>query len=111
MKGDVLIVGINSDTSIRHIKGKSRPIIKEKDRALTLAGLESVDFITIFSDDTPLKVITALTPDVLVKGADWKNKGIVGKEVVIQHGGKVCTVATLPGRSTTNLIKKIASTK
>lgn len=111
MKGDILIVGINSDASMRRIKGRSRPIIKEKDRALTLAALESVDFVTIFNEDTPLKVITALTPDVLVKGADWKNKDIVGKEVVRQHGGTVCTVPILPGRSTTNLIKKIASTK
>ena len=108
--GDCLIVGINSDLSVKRIKGPHRPVVNEFDRARVLAGLESVDFVAIFNEETPLKLIKALKPDLLIKGSDWKNKGIVGSDFVRSYGGKVLTVKLAKGRSTTNLIKKIAKT-
>ena len=108
--GDCLIVGINSDLSVKKIKGPNRPIVNEFDRARVLAGLQSVDFVVIFNEETPLKLIQALKPDVLIKGYDWKNKGIVGSDFVKSYGGKVLTVKLAKGRSTTNLIKQIAKT-
>jgi len=109
-KGDILIVGLNSDSSVRRIKGKGRPIVNELDRARVLAGLESVDYVVIFGEYTPLKTIKALSPDVLIKGSDWKNKGIVGSNFVKSCGGRVLTINLASGRSTTNLIKKIGKT-
>lgn len=106
--GDILIVGINSDSSIRKLKGNSRPIINEKDRQKIVAGLESVDYVVIFDEETPLRLIAALKPDVLVKGADWNKQSIVGSDIVLGHGGKVETIQLMKGRSTTNLIKRIA---
>jgi rfaE bifunctional protein nucleotidyltransferase chain/domain len=106
-KDRVLIIGLNSDKSIRRIKGKTRPIIKQDARAALLAALECVDFVTIFDDDTPLKVIEALKPDVLIKGADWKGKGVVGEKVVKLNGGKVEFVTYIKGHSTTNIINKV----
>ena len=108
--GDCLIVGINSDLSVKRIKGPHRPVVNEFDRARVLAGLESVDFVAIFNEETPLKLIQALKPDLLIKGSDWKNKGIVGSDFVKTYGGKVLTIKLAKGRSTTNLIKKIAKT-
>ena len=108
--GDCLIVGINSDLSVKKIKGPNRPIVNEFDRARVLAGLQSVDFVVIFNEETPLKLIQTLKPDVLIKGSDWKNKGIVGSDFVKSYGGKVLTVKLAKGRSTTNLIKQIAKT-
>ncbi|MBM3250189.1 MAG: D-glycero-beta-D-manno-heptose 1-phosphate adenylyltransferase [Candidatus Omnitrophica bacterium] len=108
--GDILIVGVNSDSSVRKIKGKKRPIVKERDRASLIAALESVDFVTIFSEPTPLRLIQRLKPDVLIKGADWNKKGIVGEEFVKGRGGRVATVKLERGRSTTGLIGKIAKT-
>jgi len=108
--GDCLIVGINSDQSVKRIKGPNRPVVNEFDRARVLAGLESVDFVVIFNEDDPLKLIRALKPDVLIKGSDWENKGIIGSDFVRSYGGKVLTVKLAQGRSTTNLIKKIAKT-
>lgn len=105
--GDVLIVGLNSDDSIRRIKGPRRPINPAADRAAVLAALEAVDYICFFSDDTPLRLIRALLPDVLVKGADWNVDAIVGKDIVEQHGGVVKTIRLTPGRSTTNIIQRI----
>ncbi|MDO8675871.1 MAG: D-glycero-beta-D-manno-heptose 1-phosphate adenylyltransferase [Candidatus Omnitrophota bacterium] len=103
-KGDrVLVVGLNSDQSIRRIKGPSRPIIGEKSRAAVLAALESVDFVVIFNEDTPEKIIKAVGPDVLVKGADWKGKKVVGADIV----RKVELIAYVKGFSTTQIIKKI----
>jgi D-beta-D-heptose 7-phosphate kinase/D-beta-D-heptose 1-phosphate adenosyltransferase len=107
-KGDILIVAVNSDTSVRRIKGNKRPIVNEEDRLSLVAALESVDYVTIFEEDTPLKVIKALRPDVLIKGADWNRKSIVGSGLVSTYGGKVLTVRMVKNRSTTNLIKKIA---
>lgn len=105
--GDVLIVGLNTDASIRRIKGPKRPINPNADRAAVLAALASVDYICFFGDETPLRLITRLVPDVLVKGADWKIDAIVGKDVVEQHGGSVKTIRLTPGRSTTNVIQRV----
>jgi len=110
-KGDCLIVGLNSDSSVKRIKGKNRPLNCEGDRARVLAGLQSVDYVIIFDQDTPLKTIKDLAPDILVKGSDWKNKGIVGADLVRSRGGKILTVPLACGRSTTGLINKIAKNR
>lgn len=107
-KGDILVVAINSDASLKRIKGKKRPIIKERDRAGIIAGLESVDYVIIFHGDTPINVIKLLCPDILVKGSDWKKDQIVGSEFVTKYGGRVLNIRLSKGRSTTNLINKIA---
>jgi len=107
-KGDVLVVAVNSDASVRRIKGRRRPITSQRDRARVIAALQSVDYVTLFGQDTPLAVIKLLRPDVLVKGADWPKKDIVGAGFVASYGGKVVAVALEPARSTTGLIKKIA---
>ena len=101
--GRVLIVGLNSDSSIRSIKGPSRPIVEQKSRAAVLAALENVDFVVIFNEDTPYKTIAAIKPDILIKGADWKGKSVVGEDLV----KKVEFVKYIPGFSTTNIIEKI----
>lgn len=103
-KGDILIIGLNSDTSIKRIKGPKRPINKQADRAIVLSALEAVDSVCIFSQDTPLELIKIVKPDILVKGADYKNKEVVGSE----YAGKVVLFPLLKGRSTTNLINKMA---
>jgi rfaE bifunctional protein nucleotidyltransferase chain/domain len=107
-KGDCLIVGINSDSSVRKIKGSKRPIVKEHGRSGVLAGLESVDYVVVFNQDTPLETIKYLKPDIIVKGADWGLKDIVGRDEVLKYGGKVAQIKFLKGYSTTNLINKIA---
>ncbi|MCS7014047.1 MAG: D-glycero-beta-D-manno-heptose 1-phosphate adenylyltransferase [Chloroherpetonaceae bacterium] len=105
--GDFLVVAINSDASVRRLKGEHRPINSEQDRAYILSRLKPVDAVVLFDDDTPLRIIEALLPDVLVKGGDWALDKIVGKEVVEAHGGEVRTIAFLDGRSTTGTIEKI----
>jgi|WetSurMetagenome_2_1015567.scaffolds.fasta_scaffold236399_1 D-glycero-beta-D-manno-heptose 1-phosphate adenylyltransferase len=105
--GDVLIVGLNTDASIRRIKGKNRPINKNQDRAIVLAALGCVDYVCMFGEDTPYNLIKALVPDVLVKGADWKIGNIVGGDVVQAHGGAVRTIRLTKGRSTTNTIERV----
>ena len=105
--GDFLIVGLNSDSSVKKIKGDKRPINPQEDRAEILASLEVVDYVCIFEEETPQKVINALVPDVLVKGGDYKQKKIVGKEVVESHGGRVFTVKEIRAKSTKNIIKRI----
>ena len=105
--GDVLIVGLNTDASIRRIKGKDRPINKNADRAAVLSALGCVDYVCLFGDDTPYRLIQALVPDVLVKGADWKIGKIVGSDVVEKHGGVVKTIRLTRGRSTTNTIERV----
>ena len=105
--GDVLVVGLNSDASIRRIKGRSRPVNPSGDRAAVLAALASVDYVCLFGENTPLRMITAIQPDVLVKGADWRQGEIVGSDVVRARGGSVRRVALTPGRSTTAIIKKV----
>jgi D-beta-D-heptose 7-phosphate kinase/D-beta-D-heptose 1-phosphate adenosyltransferase len=109
--GDLLIIGLNSDASVRKIKGTGRPIVAQKDRAELLSALEAVDYVVIFSGDTPLKLIEAIRPKVLVKGADWKSNDIVGADIVKANGGKVVRVHLAKGRSTTNIIEKIIKTQ
>lgn len=105
--GDVLIVGINSDESVRTLKGPGRPVIPAQERAEILASLECVDAVTIFAELTPQKVVAALLPDVLVKGGDWPGNQIVGREEVEVAGGKVVLVDVLPGYSTSEILRKI----
>ncbi len=105
--GDILVVGLNSDESVRTIKGTERPIVPEKERAEVLSALRCVDYVVIFNEPTPLRLITALKPDILVKGSDWASHEIVGGDVVKKSGGRVSRIRLLKGRSTTNIIKKI----
>jgi rfaE bifunctional protein nucleotidyltransferase chain/domain len=109
--GDALIVAINSDRSVRENKGPTRPIVSEQERAELLTALECVDAVTIFDEPTPLEVITAIQPDVLVKGADWAADAIVGREVVEARGGRVVRVKIEDGHSTTTIIEKIRTSK
>ena len=106
-KGDYLIVAVNSDASIKKIKAKNRPVIGQSDRLKTIAALTSVDFVVLFNEDNPLKLIKALKPDILIKGADWDKSRIVGADFVESYGGKVLTVNLVKGRSTSALIEKI----
>ena len=108
--GDVLILGLNSDSSVRKIKGPSRPIVPQKDRAAVVASLGFVDHVVIFGDTTPLKLIKAIRPHVLVKGADWKTGKIVGSDLVRSYGGRVVAIPLVKGRSTTGLIRRISNT-
>lgn len=108
--GDVLIIGLNGDASVKRLKGAQRPIHSETDRAFVLLGLKAVDAVTIFEDDTPLTLIQKLLPDVLVKGGDWDLEKIVGRDIVEKHGGRVQTISFLEGRSTTGTIEKILKT-
>ena len=105
--GDKLVVGLNSDQSIQELKGEDRPIIDGQSRAILLAALSFVDAIVLFSEDTPLKLISALLPDVLVKGGDYEIETIVGHEIVQKNGGKVKLVPFLDGFSSTTIIDKI----
>lgn len=106
--GDVLVVGLNSDRSVRRLaKGPGRPLVSEGDRAEVLAALEMVDFVTLFAEDTPLDLIRRVRPDVLVKGGDWSEERIVGADVVRAGGGSVRSLPFAPGYSTTRLIRRI----
>jgi rfaE bifunctional protein nucleotidyltransferase chain/domain len=105
--GDILVVGLNSNASARRIKGKNRPIVSEEDRAFIVASLVAVDYVSIFQEETPLRMITAIVPDILVKGADWGVDEIVGKEVVEAAGGLVTNIPLIPDHSTTDIVNKI----
>jgi D-beta-D-heptose 7-phosphate kinase/D-beta-D-heptose 1-phosphate adenosyltransferase len=105
--GDALIVGLNSDASVKQLKGDARPVIPERERAEILAALECVDGVLIFDDLTPQRVIAALLPDVLVKGGDWPGDKIVGREEVEAAGGRVVSAPVVAGYSTTEIVKKI----
>ena len=105
--GDALIVGLNSDASVRQLKGAGRPVLPERERAEILAGLESVDAVVIFDEPTPREVIARLLPDVLVKGGDWPGDQIVGREEVEAAGGRVVSIPVVPGYSTTEILRKI----
>jgi len=105
--GDVLVVGLNDDASVRRLKGSPRPIMPQADRAAVVAALASVDYTCLFAEDTPLELIRAVQPDVLVKGADWAVDAVVGKDLVEARGGTVTTIEFLPDRSTTSIIAKI----
>jgi D-beta-D-heptose 7-phosphate kinase/D-beta-D-heptose 1-phosphate adenosyltransferase len=106
-EGDALIVGVNSDRSVRAVKGPGRPITPEMERAEILAGLDVVDAVVIFDEDTPGEIVAALQPDVLVKGADWAPDRIVGRETVETRGGRVVRVPVEPGYSTTAILDRI----
>lgn len=105
--GDALVVAVNSDRSVREIKGPSRPVLPEFERVEVLAALECVDHLFLFDDPTPLKVIETVLPDVLVKGSDWERAGIVGRDVVEGSGGSVVTIPVVDGASTTEIIQRI----
>ena len=105
--GDRLVVALNSDRSVRELKGLPRPIVPERERAEMLLALEAVDRVVIYDEPTPRAVIQALLPDVLVKGADWAEDTIVGAPEVVADGGRVVRVETVPGRSTTALLERI----
>ncbi len=105
--GDILIVGLNSDSSVRRIKGENRPIVPEGDRAAVLSELRSVDFVVPFEEDTPEILIEKIAPDILVKGSDWQKADIVGADFVERHGGKVATIKLTEGRGTSQIIERI----
>jgi D-beta-D-heptose 7-phosphate kinase/D-beta-D-heptose 1-phosphate adenosyltransferase len=105
--GDALIVGLNSDASVRQLKGAGRPVLPERERAEILAALECVDAVVIFNEPTPREIIARLLPDVLVKGADWPGDQIVGREEVEAAGGRVVSIPVVPGYSTTEILQKI----
>jgi len=105
--GDVLVVGVNSDSSVRKLKGRRRPILPERERAEILSGLGCVDYVALFDEIDPLKLITSLKPNVLVKGGDWTKEQTVGKEVVERSGGEVVILPFVKGASTSNLIETI----
>jgi rfaE bifunctional protein nucleotidyltransferase chain/domain len=108
--GDALIVGLNSDASVRQLKGAGRPVLPEQERAEILAALECVDGVVVFDDLTPREVISRLLPDVLVKGGDWAGDKIVGREEVEAAGGRVVSAPVVPGYSTTDILRKIRET-
>ena len=110
-KGDILVVAVNSDASVRMIKGKKRPIVNEDNRLKLLSALESVDYLTLFKERTPMAVIKKVKPDILIKGADWNKSNIAGRDFVESYGGKVITIKLVKGLSTTNLIKKIVNSR
>ncbi|MBK7500806.1 MAG: D-glycero-beta-D-manno-heptose 1-phosphate adenylyltransferase [Ignavibacteriales bacterium] len=105
--GDVLILALNSDLSIRSIKGDKRPILKQDERAFIVSNLKPVDYVTFFNEDTPAEIISELVPDVLVKGGDWAIEKIVGREIVEVNGGEVKTINFVNDQSTSNIIKII----
>lgn len=105
--GDVLVVGLNSDASVRRLKGPSRPLVRQRDRCEVMAALEMVDYVTVFDDDTPYRLIKLVQPDVLVKGGDWKPEDIVGADIVQARGGVVRSLRFARGYSTTALVQRI----
>lgn len=107
--GDLLVVGLNTDASVRRLKGERRPIVPESERLELLLALKPVDFVVLFDEDTPLRLIERVLPDVLVKGGDWPVEKIVGHELVLANGGQVLSLPFVPGRSSTDIIERIAS--
>lgn len=105
--GDALVVGLNSDASVRRLKGPTRPILTEEERATVVAGLRSVDYVVVFNEETPLHLIEAVVPDVLVKGGDWPVEAIVGADVVLAAGGRVLSLPFVEGKSTTGIVERI----
>ena len=104
--GDVLIVGLNSDESVRRLKGNDRPISNEKSRARVLAAFGFVDYVVVFDDDTPAKLIESIVPDILVKGGDYNRNNVVGADFVESHGGRLELLSLVPGESTTKLVER-----
>ena len=109
--GDALVVALNSDSSVRALKGAHRPILNQSERAEIIAALESVDYVVVFNDETPRSLIAALLPDVLVKGGDWKIDQIVGRDEVEAAGGRVLSLPYVEGSSTTDIIGRILETE
>lgn len=105
--GDVLVVGLNTDESVRRLKGPSRPVVGQDDRAVVMSALRAVDYVCLFDEETPLELITAIVPDILVKGADWPIEKVVGRDVVESSGGTVQTIEFIPDRSTSSIIERI----
>jgi len=105
--GDILVLALNSDTSVRAIKGEKRPLVPEDERADIMAALESIDYVILFDDPTPQQLIEYLKPDILVKGGDWNEAAIAGADFVKASGGRVITIPLTEGRSTTNIVEKI----
>lgn len=110
-RGDLLIVAVNSDRSVRRLKGQPRPIVPEGERAEIVSSLWTVDYVTIFNEDTPKEVIDILKPDILVKGADYQEEEIVGRQTVKAGGGEVVTIPEIKGYSTTKLLERIREYK
>lgn len=108
-QGDLLVVGLNSDASVRRLKGEERPIQHEDDRGEILAALSCVDFVTLFTEDTPENLIKKVRPDILVKGGDWPIEKIVGSQFVLSYGGQVRSLQFVSGRSTTLIVEKLKS--
>ncbi len=106
-KADILVLGLNSDTSVRRLKGQDRPLVNEQDRAYILSRLEAVDIVCIFEEDTPVEIIKLIKPDFLIKGGDYNLDQIVGREIVERNGGKVLTIPIVEGKSTTKIIDRI----
>lgn len=106
--GDFLVVGVNSDESVRKLKGEGRPVNNENDRAYLLEMLKPVDFVIIFNEETPYELIKSINPDFLVKGGDWKEDEIVGSDIVRKNGGKVMSLKFIDNYSTTGIMKKIS---
>lgn len=109
--GDMLVLGLNSDASVRRLKGAARPIHREEDRAEILAALECVNFVVLFEEDTPYHLISQIQPDVLVKGGDWASEDIVGSDIVLAHGGEVHSLHFVKGYSTTDIVDRIRGQK
>jgi rfaE bifunctional protein nucleotidyltransferase chain/domain len=105
--GEVLVLGLNSDASVARLKGNTRPIVNEAERCIVLGGLEAVDYIVIFDEDTPLELIIKVRPDVLVKGGDWSIEQIVGADYVIGYGGEVHSIDFIPGISSSAIIERV----
>ncbi len=108
--GDILVVGVNSDSSVKRLKGPKRPINNENNRKEMLLSLKSVDFVLIFNEDTPLNLIEKINPNILVKGGDWSIDKIIGADFVIKNGGEVLSLPFVDGESTTNTIKNVIKT-
>jgi D-beta-D-heptose 7-phosphate kinase/D-beta-D-heptose 1-phosphate adenosyltransferase len=105
--GDVLIIGLNSDASVRKLKGPERPVVAQEQRAEVVAALEAVDYVVIFDELDPLQVITRLVPDVLIKGGDWTPATIIGRDIVESAGGRVFAIPLMDGVSTTGIVNKM----
>lgn len=105
--GTKLVLGLNSDASVRRLKGESRPIVDQQSRAFVLAGFQFIDYVVIFEEDTPFNLISTIQPDILVKGGDYKIENIVGHDIVEAHGGQVMTIPFVEGFSTTNIVNKM----
>jgi len=105
--GDALVVAVNSDISIKKIKGEKRPVVPESQRMQVLAALEAIDYVVIFEEEDPLMIIEELQPDILVKGGDWPIETIIGREIVEKKGGKILSIPLMEGISTTNIIEEV----